>query len=126
VRPRRPRQEPAAETLLRNQPHPGPYPPRQLVPRLAEVLAQVAADLLRVLDQVGQRIDEAEELNLQRLVVHRQAREPAVQPRPGAHQRPGTVEPGEDLLPVSLDARFKVATAHRSSWRSFATPAGRG
>ena len=67
--------------------------------RLAEVLAQVAADFLGLF-QIRQRIDEAEELHLEGRVVHPQAHQLVVEPRAREEHRTLPVEPGEDFAAV--------------------------
>ena len=80
------------------------HPPRDRVAGLAEVLAQVAGDGRRVV-QPGQGVDEAEELDLERLGAHGPVHEQLVDPGRGEGRRALPLDPGEDLLAVRPSVR---------------------
>src|SRR5262249_35902047 len=65
-----------------------------------------------------QRVDEAEELQLDRLVAHGPFHEAVVPPGRAEQDRPAAVEPGEDLLPVrprqALDLRVLSGAVHET------------
>ena len=72
----------AEQPAVWDEPRTPPRPAREFIARLAEVFAQVPADFVRLL-QIGQRIDETEELHLEGRVVHPQAHQLVFKPRPG-------------------------------------------
>ena len=104
---RQPSEHPPGETAFGDPADAGAYPARELGSGLVQVFAQVPADFFRI-GEVGQSIDKAEELNLQRLVAHGEAHELIVPPRAGKEHGPAAVEAAEDFLPERLSAGFEV------------------
>ena len=85
------------ETLARQ---PAEQPPQQRrQPGLAEVFAEMPADVGRVAEQ-GQGVDEAEELDLHRLVGHRPVHEAIVEPGRRQGERTARIDAGEELFAV--------------------------
>src|SRR5207302_1034995 len=82
-------------------------PGRQGVAGLGEILLEVPADVVgRV--QVGQGVDEAEELDLDRLVTHGPLHELVVEPGGAEDNRAAAVEAGEQVAAVGAGALLAV------------------
>ena len=58
--------------------------------------------------QPWQRVDEAEELHLERFRTHRDAHHLVVDPGGAKEQRPRTIEAGEDVAADGLRQRFDI------------------
>ncbi len=99
---------------LGNQRRPSVSQPGRRSPCLAEVFAQMAGDVGRRAQQ-RQHVDEAKQLDLDRLVAHAPFHEAVVPPRRAERQRRGAVEPGEDLAAVADGQRFESAASDSTS-----------
>src|SRR5690242_18080386 len=75
---------------------------------LLKIFPQVPGDFIRLV-QERQYIDEAKELQLDRLIAHGPFHEPFVPPTRRENYRPLRIEPGEEFPAISLREVFDFA-----------------